>query len=138
MTLTIELASGGSAEFNQEYIRIDDKKERRNDWIFLASSLLWVPTSILFLAADDFQITGLINWMWLFVLVAHLIVGPLRIWTTSFQSMIWLDEVKSAKVMTGYQNATLSLKLRNGKRRNIRAKYDHAKTFRTFVAANFS
>lgn len=138
MTQTVTLVSGGTAEFNQECIQIDDKKERRNNWLFIASSFLWIPTSILFMAADDFDFNRWINWVWLFVLVAHLIVGPLRILRTSYQETVWLDEVASAKVSTGYKNATLVLKLKNGKHRSIQAKYDYAKDFRAYIDTNLS
>ena len=136
MAHTVELASGGKAEFSNEYIQIEDKKERRNYWLFLASSLLWIPTSLMFLAADDFNFDRWINWVWLFNFVAHLIIGPLQIFRTSFQNMVWLDEVKSAKVSTGYKDATLTLKLKNGKLRRIRAKYEYVKDFRSFISTN--
>ena len=136
MTQTIELSSGGTAEFNNEFIQIDDKKEKRNYWIFLVSTLIWIPTSILFLASEDFDFSRPFTWVWLFILVAHLIVGPLQIYRTSFQEMVRLDEVKSAKVTTGYKDAVLTLKLKDGKRRRIRAKYDYAKDFRSFIQAN--
>lgn len=137
MTQTIELPGGGSAEFNNEFIRVDDEKAKRNHWLVLFSSVIWIPISFLQVSNESFDFSNQMTWIWAGVFLLHLVAGAFMVFRTSWQEMVWLDDVKSAKVTTGYKYATLVLKLKNGKRRSVRAKYDYVKDFRAFITANF-
>lgn len=77
------------------------------------------------------------NSMGYFVTVSHLTLFVSQLFL-SYQEVIMLDEIKSARVKTGISTYTLVLRLRNGRRRKVPIPSDRREEIRTFVEANFS
>lgn len=137
MTSTINLPKDGLLEYNNEMIVIQDEKNRKSQkWTTFSSALWGLVTGPLFLLREDWALDDFMMWVWLFVTVSHLVllVHHLRL---SYQEVIMLDEVKSARVKSRFSTNTLILKLRNGKRRQTPIPSDRKAEIRTFISANF-
>lgn len=101
------------------------------------TSLSWVPMSLVFMYQNNFNPDSLLVWMFGLVFVAQLIVS-IYFFRLSWQERVVLDEVKSAKVKTGFNNANLILYLKSGKQRRIHASYDQASALRNLAGGKLA
>lgn len=138
MTQTIQLSNSGTAEFNAEYIRINDKRAKRLFWVSIISSVALIPMQFVILAQHNYDFSEPVTWIFTFCLLALVIGTPIRVFRTSWEEVVYLDEVKSAKVEPGLLHAKLVLKLKNGKRRRILGKWEQAKEFRAYIETNLT
>jgi len=137
MTSVINLPKEGSLEYNNELLIIHDEKNRKSQKWMVFSSAIWAfVTGPLFLLKEDWAWDNFMMWVWLFVTFSHLILFVSQLFL-SYQEVIMLDEIKSARVKTGIGTYTLVLRLRNGRRRKVPIPSDRREEIRTFVEANF-
>lgn len=136
MPKTIPLSEGGSAEFKDEYIQIDNKRTSRYQWLAIVSALVLVPASVYFLVRSNLNFRQLTTWLWLVVLLAYLIGGRIWIFRTSFYELIWFDQIASATVTTEANQATLELQLKSGKHREICTQNEYLEDLQRLVSAN--
>ncbi|MEM6769179.1 MAG: hypothetical protein AAF597_01230 [Bacteroidota bacterium] len=132
MAQVIKLRYGDTAEFHDDHIFINDKNAKRSHWVSVISGLALIPFGILMLDRGGFDVNQVETWLGGLILVANLIGAPWRIFKISWREVIPLAEVKSAKVSPGMLNAVLTLKLKNGKQRLLRSKWEHAKDFEVY------
>lgn len=137
MRSTLPLAQGGTLEYDDEVLIVKDKKVRWSFHVMHITSIMWVPLSLVFMYQKNFDPDSFLVWVYGFVFVAQLIVAISFFWL-SWQEEIWFDEVKSAKVKTGFNNANLILYLEDGKQRRIHAKYDQAPALRNLAGVKLT
>ena len=136
MSQTLALINDGTAEFDGEIITIKDKKTRWSYRLMHLTSMLWVPICIIFLFHEDFDSRSWITWLYALVLIAQLIVS-IYLFRLSWQEKVLLDEVKSSRIKTGFNNANLILYLKNGKQRRLHASKHDESAVRSFVGTIF-
>lgn len=136
MTQTLSLLENGTLELNNEVITINDPKQRRNQRLLFFSSIGWVAFGAISLydAWDEPDMLKIILFGFVAVVNTGLVIHYFR---SSWAQTIFLDDVKSAKVKTGFNNANLILKLENGRIRTVFAKKERAEELKAFVSANF-
>lgn len=133
MTQIINLNSGDTVELNDDHIRINDATAKRYYWIRIISGILMLPFGVLMLSKGAGDFSQVETWLGILILLAHLIGTPLLLMGTSWQEIVHLNEVRSARVTPGLLNATLVLRLKNGKRRKLTGKWAQAKVFKTYL-----
>lgn len=136
MTTTINLHNDGTAELNEEFITIHDKKQRRSGRIMMLSAAIWSVAGPLFLMKEEIRADNLMMWLWLGITAVHIVLFLLALRQT-WKETIWLDEVKSASMKSNFNHYVLTLKLRGGRVRKIYASKEELAALRSFAAANF-
>lgn len=136
MPQIIELPGGGTAEFTDQYLEIDDQQSDRYHWLVLLSSFIWIPVSAYFMFRADFDFSQPMTWVWLLVLLVHLVGGRMYIFRTSFNERVWYNDVDSVKVTADAETATLVLYLKDGEQRRVVGSPEQAQAFRESVREN--
>lgn len=136
MTQTLNISEDGVLELNNEFVTIRDEKQRRNHRILHFSSFIWIIFGVMSIyglrTEPDWVMLGLYGFITL--VNAFLFIHYFRL---TWAETVMLGDVKSAKVKTGWNNANLILKLKNGRIRKVFAPKERADELKTFVSANF-
>lgn len=136
MTQTLNISEDGVLELNNEFITIRDEKQRRNHRIMHFSSFIW----ILFGVMSIYGLRTEPDWVMLgaygFITVVNIFL-VVQYFRLTWVETVMLDDVKSAKVKTGWNTANLILKLKNGRIRKVFAPKERAEELKTFVSVNF-
>lgn len=136
MRSALNLIDGGSVKVEGRAIVIEDGKTRRN-FLFIQLLLLVVVLNGAFgTYRKGIDFGDPLTWIYPLSMVLCLIVLGVML-RLKWESNLALDEVESARIKVGVNNANLTLLLKNGKRRRLYAHRRQEAAVRNFARTHF-